>query len=162
MRTATVSEIKRELKHQSPEELTALVLRLAKFKKDNKELLTYLMFEAGDEQSYVDSVKVLMDEEFTKVNTKSYYFIKKSVRRILALVRKQIRYSPEKTTEVELLLYYCEKLAAMSPSYKRSTVLCNLYERLTAKLVADVAKLEPDLQYDYRLELEEKLGLELD
>ena len=78
MQTATVAQIKRELKHLSLEEQTELVLRLAKFKKDNKELLTYLLFEAHDEHGYIQSVKALMDEEFAGIQTRSYYILKKT------------------------------------------------------------------------------------
>ena len=42
MKAATVKEIKTELENLSPAALLPLTLRLAKFKKENKELLTYL------------------------------------------------------------------------------------------------------------------------
>ena len=50
MRSASVHEIKQELLTLKPAELVELCLRLAKFKKENKELLNYLLFEAQDEQ----------------------------------------------------------------------------------------------------------------
>ena len=49
MKTAAVKDIKQELLQRSPKELLALCLRLSRFKKENKELLTYLLFEASDE-----------------------------------------------------------------------------------------------------------------
>ena len=48
MKASTVSELKEELKHLPPAQLLELCLRLARFKKENKELLTYLLFEAHD------------------------------------------------------------------------------------------------------------------
>ncbi|RYF92864.1 MAG: hypothetical protein EOO02_24650, partial [Chitinophagaceae bacterium] len=64
MKAATVHDIKQELLHLSASKLTEICLRLAKFKKENKELLTYLLFDAGDEAGYVASVKNEMEEGF--------------------------------------------------------------------------------------------------
>jgi len=44
MKAASSKEIKSALIEQSPTQLTELCLRLARFKKENKELLTYLLF----------------------------------------------------------------------------------------------------------------------
>ena len=161
MRAATVAQIKKELKHLPPEELQALVLRLARFKKDNKELLTYLLFEAGDEYSYIESVKSMVDEGFDSINTRSTYFAKKSIRKILSGLRKFIRYSGKKETEVELLIHFCERMNTMQPPITRSQVLMNLYDRLVAKILATILKLDEDLRYDYSVELKSRLDEEL-
>ena len=161
MRAATVAQIKKELKHLPPEELQALVLRLARFKKDNKELLTYLLFEAGDEYSYIESVKSSVDEGFASINTRSTYFAKKSIRKILSGLRKYIRYSGKKETEVELLIHFCERMNTMQPPITRSQVLINLYDRLVAKIRATILKLDEDLRYDYSVELKSRLDEEL-
>ena len=57
MKAVSVATIKKELQFRSSEELTELCLRLAKFKKENKELLTYLLFESHDETGYIETVK---------------------------------------------------------------------------------------------------------
>ncbi len=49
MKAATVKQIKDELKHHSQEELIDLCLHLSKFKKENKELLSYLLYDANNE-----------------------------------------------------------------------------------------------------------------
>ena len=77
MKAVTVKEISQELLNLSPKELRDLCLRLSRFKKENKELLTYLLFESSDEASYIESVKKEIDQQFELVNKKSYYFIKK-------------------------------------------------------------------------------------
>lgn len=154
MKTATVAELKKELAHHSQAELMQLCLRLARFKKENKELLTYLLFEAHDEHGYIDAVKAMMDEAFSEINTTSYYYIKKSVRKILSSVKKQIRYSQKKETEVELLLYFCRKLRTMKPSFTRSPVLRNTYQTQLRMIRNAMSKLHEDLQYDFGLELE--------
>jgi len=154
MKAVTVKELKTELTNSSQSELIELCLRLSKFKKENKELLTYLLFEASNEASYIEAVKLEIDEQFTLINTKTYYFIKKSVRKILRTVKKFIRYSKNKETEVELLLYFCQKLVHFKPSIQKNTVLKNICIREKASIQKKLLALHEDLQYDYNFELE--------
>jgi vacuolar-type H+-ATPase catalytic subunit A/Vma1 len=153
MKAVTVRELNQELTYRTPKELRDLCLRLSRFKKENKELLTYLLFESSDEQKYIEGVKKEIDEEFEQINKTSYYYIKKSVRKILKNTRKYIRYSQKKQTEVELLLYYCTKLKNLSPSIQRNTTLMNLYNRLIDTIIKKLPGLHEDLQYDYGTEL---------
>lgn len=155
MKTATVKQLKDELKHSSSDELLNLCLRLSRFKKENKELLTYLLFESGNESGYIESIKQEVDEQFELINTNSYFYIKKSVRKILRLIKKYNRYSLNKETEVELLLYFCEKLKAFKPSIRRNVTLTNIYNRQLDFIKKKVSVLHEDLQYDYQLEIEE-------
>lgn len=155
MKAASLKEIKTELNHRSTQELLELCLRLSKFKKENKELLTYLLFESADEEAFIKSIKEKVDADFETINTKTFFYIKKSVRKILRELKKFIRYSQKKETEVELLLYFCHKLKEFKPSIKRNTILTNLYQRQIGNIEKKVASLHEDLQYDYNLELEE-------
>jgi len=155
MKAATVSQLKKELQHRNPDELLALCLRLARFKLENKELLTYLLFESDDEEGYMETVKSLMDLQFSEINTSNYYYVKKSVRKILRGLRKYIRYSGKKETEVELLLYFCRQLKDLKPSIQRNRMLSNLYERQLLGIKKKISALHEDLQYDYGLIWEE-------
>ena len=155
MKTATVTELKKELEALSPKVMKELVLRLVKYKKENKELLTYLLFEAHDEESYIQDIKAEVDEEFSVVNKASLHWAKKSLRKILRILNKYIKYSGQKQTEVELLLYYCRKLKDSGISFKYSPTLLALYERQLIKAEKALAKLHEDLQYDYAQEIEE-------
>jgi hypothetical protein len=107
MKASSLNEIKRELVELEPKALQDLCMRLAKYKKENKELLTYLLFEAHDEAGYVNSVKAEMDELFHTLPSGNVYYIKKGLRKILRIVNKQIKYSGIKQTELELRLYFC-------------------------------------------------------
>lgn len=155
MKAVSVVTIRKELKHKSNEELAQLCLRLSRFKKENKELLTYLLFEADSEAGYIDTVKAEIDEQFELINTDSFFYIKKSVLKILRNTKKYIRYSLNKETEVELLLYFCKKLKAMKPSISRNTTLTNIYDRNIEAITKKVLALHEDLQYDYTSELED-------
>lgn len=155
MKSATVSEIKKELKTRSQTELVELCLHLSKFKKENKELLTYLLYEADDEAAYIENIKIEIDEQFEAINTSSFYFVKKSVRKILRATKKYIRYSKQKETQVALLLHFCSKLKNIRPSIRKNIPLLNLYNRELAGIEKAVASLHEDLQYDYQLALKE-------
>lgn len=149
MKAVTVKELKEELTERSPKELRELCLRLSKFKKENKELLTYLLFESSDEAAYIEGVKREVDEQFKLINKKSQYLIKKSLRKILRNVRKHNRYSFKKETEVELLIYFCLKLKKFTPSIHRNTGLQNLYIGQVVNIRKKLTALHEDLQSDF-------------
>jgi len=155
MKAVSVVTIRKELKHKSNQELAELCLRLSRFKKENKELLTYLLFEADSEAGYIETVKQEIDEQFELINTDSFFYIKKSVRKILRNTKKYIRYSLNKETEVELLLYFCKKLKTMKPSISRNTTLTNIYDRNIEAITKKILALHEDLQYDYSLAIED-------
>jgi len=153
MKSVTVKEISQGLINLTPKELRDLCLRLSKFKKENKELLTYLLFESSEETSYVESVKKEIDQQFENVNKKSYYFVKKGLRKVLLNTRKYIRYSQNKKTEIDLLIYYCSKLKKFTPSIHENAALLNLYLRQIGTIREKLGSLHEDLKYDYGLEL---------
>jgi len=154
MKAVSIKELKEELANYSPKELRELCLRLARFKKENKELLTYLMFESSDESSYIEDVKKEIDEQFLQINKKSQYLIKKSFRKILRTIRKYSRYSPKKETEVALMIYFCTRLKNYSPSIYKNTGLQNFYARLIDSIRKKVKLLHEDLQFDFGTELD--------
>ncbi len=155
MKAASIKELKEELKYKTSEELLELCLKLSRFKKENKELLTYHLFESQNEDRYIETIKVEVDEMFNEINTKSFFYIRKSVRKILTSIKKQIRYSKKKSTEVELLLYFCLKLKNFKPSIKRSPRLENVFQTQMRLAKKAISNLHEDLQYDYTMLIEE-------
>ncbi|MBX2840285.1 MAG: hypothetical protein KTR26_00835 [Flammeovirgaceae bacterium] len=157
MKAASVREIKYELGTKSLKELMELCLMMSKFKKENKELLTYLLFEAEDEHAFVESIKREVDDLFEEINIASYYYIRKRARKILIHIKKHIRYSKKKETEIELLIYYCQKLRKIKPPIWNYVALKNIYERQIAAIQKSISTLHEDLQIDYESDLEELL-----
>jgi predicted ATP-grasp superfamily ATP-dependent carboligase len=155
MRAASINEIKQALGNEPSANLLEICLRLAKFKKENKELLTYLLFEEGNEQGYISAVKNEMEEAFACINSSNLYFAKKTIRKILRLVNKYARYSGEKETEVQLLLHFCRELKKSGIPFQNSTALENLYQSQLKKIEKIIAGMEEDLQYDYNKMLKE-------
>lgn len=155
MKTASVRELKSELSNCSQEELINIVLKLSKHKKENKELLTYLIYDSSDEEQYIQDVCEEVTTLFQTINTSSYYLMKKSVRKVLRFCKKQIRFSKIKTTEIEVLLHFCYELRQLKPSYRNNVVLVNLHNKQVELIEKAIGSLHEDLQYDYRLELEQ-------
>jgi membrane-anchored protein YejM (alkaline phosphatase superfamily) len=155
MQAASIKELKKALADRNPHELQSMILRLAKFKKENKELLTYLLFESQDEESYVRHIQEDISEQFAQISSRSWYIIKKQVRKILRQTKTAVRYSGKKETEVELLLHFVYELKALQPSYTRNSVMRNLFQRQVDRVDKILGTLHEDLQYDYRLELEQ-------
>ncbi|HLG39685.1 MAG TPA: hypothetical protein VI461_08450 [Chitinophagaceae bacterium] len=155
MKSATVHEIKQELVAEKPAQLVELCLRLARFKKENKELLTYLLFEANDEQGYINGIKKEIDEQFAGINLSHLYFAKKSLRKIARIINKYCRYSGSKQTEVELRIYFCRLLKESGIPVKRNAVINNLYQSQLKKISTVLNTLHEDLQYDYRKDLDD-------
>jgi hypothetical protein len=153
MKAASLNEIKKELIDLDSKTVQDLCMRLAKYKKENKELLTYLLFEAHDESGYVQSIKSEIDVLFTTLPSGNVYYIKKGLRKILRIVNKQIKYSGNKQSELEVRLYFCMKIKEAGVPLRSSTVLYNLNEQQLKKIDALLLKLPEDLQFDYQREI---------
>ena len=153
MKAASISEIKKNLEKRDFNELLEYCVRLAKFKKENKELLAFLLFESDDIPTYIESVKEEVNNQFNSINKSNIYFIKKSVRKILRLINKNIRFSLSKQTEAELLIHFCNCIINYSIPIKKSRQLMNLYENQMKKIEVSLASLHPDLQYDLRRQM---------
>lgn len=155
MKTASLKEIKDELKFTSEEKLNDILIRLVKYRKENKELISYLLFESENEQAYINGVKKQIDIEFNNINTKSFYLAKKTIRKVLRTTNKYIKYSANKTTEVELLIYFIKKLKDTDLSISQSRVLENIYFRQKERIRKVLSKLHEDLQYDFSIEMKD-------
>ena len=128
---------------------------MAKYKKDNKELLTYLLFEADDEEEYIRTSKEEIAEQFAALNRSNLYYTKKMLRKILRNTNKYIRYSGEKRTEIELLIFFCKELKHSDIPLNKSVVLTNMYLNLTRKIRKTLSTLHEDLQFDYAEDMRE-------
>ena len=91
MKTPDLNEIRRDLEKRDAKELLDYCIRLAKFKKENKELFSFLLFDADDMNNYIENVKSDTEKSFLEINKHSIYYIKKSIRKILKNVNKHIR-----------------------------------------------------------------------
>lgn len=153
MNTSTISTLKKELSTMPAGDVVDICLRLVKYKKENKELLNYLLFDANNEPEYIRNVKAEIDLQFADTNFSNMYFAKKSIRKILKITAKYIKYSSHKQTEVELLIHFCTKLKKSGFRLGASNSISNLYQNQLRKINLAVSGLHEDLQHDYLEEL---------
>lgn len=153
MKTASISELKQELAATPPAKIQELCLRLARFKKENKELLTYLLFESHDTAAYIEAVKQEMAVQFEEINKANVYFVKKSLRKILRHTNKYIRYSGSAEAETALLIRFCLSMKETGVPIDQYPVLLNLYRNQVKRIHKALATLHEDLQYEYRQEI---------
>lgn len=153
MKAATIQEIKLELSETSPAKLKQLCLHLAKFKKENKELLTYLLFESHDEAAYINEVKAGMEEGFAELPKANNYLNKKTLRKILRIANKHIKYMGSKQGEALILVHFCELLKSSSIPFQKITILKNIYLQQIKKINLAISSLHEDLQYDFQQQL---------
>ncbi len=154
MKAASANDIKKELKERKPAELIEICLRLVRFKKENKELLSFLLFEADDIDAYIAGAKAEIEEGFSTINTSNLFFVKKSLRKILRITNKRIRYTANKVSEVELLLHYYQTLNQSGINFKKSNAMVKQYQGGLKKIKIAIEALHEDLQYDYLRQVE--------
>lgn len=149
MTSATLAELKRELSTLSPTQLTEVAIRMAKYKVENKELLTYLLYESSDEAGFVEGGKRGVDEAFAAIPNKNLYYYKKSLRKILRMVNKQAKYSGIPSTGLELRIHFCLALKNSGVDFRKSPVIVNLYQQQVKKIQAILKALPEDRVADY-------------
>lgn len=155
MKPASIKEIKEELQALNSPDLADLIMRLGKFKKENKELLTYLLLYKQDEQRYIAEIKESMHIMFTEVNIKASYITKKNLRKILRTTNRYIKYTPEKETEIELLFFFIEELNGLGINIPKIAALQKLHASVMSRIQKNILSLHEDLQYDYNRKFEE-------
>ena len=148
MKAATINEIKNELEQCTGKELIAYCIRLAKYKKENKELLTYIFFEEKFADSFIENIKKEMDQHFREINHSNIYYTKKSLRKVLRYVNKYIRFANSKLLEAEMLIHFCNNMVDFKIPLLKSIPLMNMYQAQLRKINLTLAALHPDLGYD--------------
>jgi hypothetical protein len=91
-----------------------------------------------------------MDEGFAALNTSQVYLAKKTIRKVLRLANKFIRFSGSATVEAELLIHFCTLLRGSGIKIDRYPVLQHLYDNQRAKAIKAIDSLHEDLQYELR------------
>lgn len=135
-------------------DLVQVSLRMAKYKKENKELLSYLLYESSDEQAFIESILLDMEQQFGDLSDQGSYKLMKQIRKIGRNISKPIKYSGLPATQVEILIQYCKHLKPWIKKKPNLTALQNLYMQQIKKIDRAMEKLHEDLQYDYQRDIE--------
>lgn len=148
MRIEKLSDIKKELRSLNPEALTEICIRLAKYKKENKELLSYLLYDADNSLNYAEEVKSTLLTNFQSLN-KSAYTSTKEIRKIVRLLAKHAKYTASKEVEIELLLWFAARFLEYADTRSSHKPLQTIFSRQIEKIKRILPKLHEDLQFDY-------------
>jgi hypothetical protein len=143
-----LQDIKKELQHLSGLQIAELCLRLARHKKENKELLAYLLFEGDNETAFIEKTKAEVGFMFSQLPIRSYDAAK-YLRKILRLIGKYTKFMASKEAEIDLLLSFCTnyiQYADRKTSYKPLRLIL---VRQIEKIRAAIGKLHEDLQFDF-------------
>ena len=143
-----LQDIKKEMQHLSSLQVSDLCLRLARYKKENKELLAYLLFEADDEAAFIEKVKSEIGFMFSQLPSQSYNAAKSS-RKILRLISKYTKFIGSKEAEIEMLLSFCQNYIQYNDRRVSYKPLRLILTRQILKIQGLIGKLHEDLQYDF-------------
>jgi len=154
-----IAEIKKELQHLDNTQLTELCLRLVRYKKENKELTGYLLFDADNERAFIDSLTAEIGLMFSQLPYNNYQ-LAKSLRKILRLLGKYIKFMASNEAEVEVLINFCRNYVQYvdkraSSSYKPLRLI---FTRQLDKVRKAITKLHEDLQFDYSQDFNNMVG----
>ena len=153
MKPEKLVDIKKELLTREVRDLSEICLRMAKYKKENKELLSYLLFSADDPLDYAETIKSGLEDNFLALKRHSYYDMK-TLRKILRVVNRHIKFTGSRQVEIELLLWFCRNFLTYADTRSSYKPLGALFVRQLEKIMKTFEKIHEDLQFDYRTEIE--------
>jgi hypothetical protein len=153
MKPEKLSDLKKVLLVLNVPELTEICLRLAKYKKENKELLAYLLFDANEPMKYAEDVKSFLIADFNTMQ-KHYFYSTKSLRKIIRLINRYSKYTGSKQVETELTIWFCTNYLNYVDLKTSHKPLQGLLTRQFEKITKLLPKLHEDLQFDYQKEYE--------
>jgi hypothetical protein len=151
-----LQEIKKELQQLDDKQAAALCLRMARYKKENKELLAYLLFDADDELAFAENLKQDIGLMMSQVPSLSYQTAK-VLRKILKHINKNIKFTGSKQVEVELIMSFCRNYLEYVDRRTSYKPLRLILTKQLEKMKKAIVKLHEDLQFDYNREFDELL-----
>ncbi len=133
--------------------LAAICYRMLQYKRENKELFHYLLYDQRDELSFRKKLISEIDMLFADVNKTSVYLAKKTIRKILRYMHKYLKFSGDALTAVEIIMHFCNSMNSLDLYWQDSKVMVNLYKGQLKKAERILLTLHEDLQYDYHLQM---------
>lgn len=155
MQIPSLAEIKRELSYLNEKELREYIIDLSKFSRDNKAYLFFKLYGRDQPGLYLQMVQEDLELEFQSARGDHSYYAKKSAQKIRRKMNKLLKLSKEKTDQIEVLLFFCEKMKEYGFLKHGNTIIDNLYKTQVAKAEKIINGLHEDLQFDYQGRIEE-------
>lgn len=155
MQIPSLSEIKKELSYLNEKEVNELLLDIVKFSRENKAYLYFRLYSRDNPGLFVEMVQQELEEEFAKANRSNSYYVKKSSQTIRRKLNKNLKLSKNKTDQIDLILFFCEKLKEYGYLKSRNPIVDNLYQVQLGKAKKLISGLHEDLKWDYEMKMEE-------
>jgi len=153
-----IHDLKKELITRPQKELVELCLSMAKLKTENKEMLSYLLFDSDNPLDYAIRLKDVINEQFETLN-QHYYYSTKMLRKTLRLINKYSRFTKFKQGEIELLLCFAQAYTNQISADTKHQPLLGLQYRSLTKARQLIGKLHEDLISDYSIEYNKVIAL---
>ncbi len=150
----SLSDIRKELAYASPEELKSLCLRMARFKKENKEHLAFLLFQKN-EADFIKSVKAEISDALDDIHRIHAFQARKVLQKTLRTIVKYKKFCLSKVFEMEVMLHFIRSMQAKQISEYTSSYTGQFYKKQQLKLVKILESLDEELSMDYRDEVED-------
>lgn len=154
MKPADSKDIKAALTKLESATLREIILRLARLKKENKELLTYILFDAADKEGYVAEINHYVTQQMGEVNVKSAHFARKSLRRILKTAWRLVKYSGDAECVIQVNLHLLEEMNKSKIPFGKSTALENIRSQVKAAIEKNLKLVHADLAHDFKRQLQ--------
>ncbi|MDR7132369.1 hypothetical protein J2X69_004736 [Algoriphagus sp. 4150] len=158
MKIPTLAQLKKELSYLNEKELIDLVADLSKFSRDNKSYLFFKLNEKDHPGLYLEMVQEELEADFVMARGDHSYYAKKAAQKLRRKMNKLLKLSKVKTDQIEVLLFFCEKLKEYGFLRHRNPVLDNIYQMQLGKAAKLISSLHEDLQFDYEGRVEELIG----
>ncbi len=144
MQPASIDTIKQELKQRTPKQVLDILLHLARFKKENKELLTYLLFEATDNEAYVRQVKEEITDALHQIDGLPAYQYKKQFRKMQRKLGKPVKYMNNKSATIELYMHVIEQISAD----RKTSFIRAFLDKVAEQYIRKIEKILPAVPED--------------
>jgi len=145
----SLQDIKKQVQRLPQEQIALLCIRLAKFNKENKEFLTYLLFEAANEQAFIENLKGEIGLMFSRLPAASQDALK-GIRIILRMIGKYTKFIASKQAELELTLNFCSNYIQYIGKRNFNKPMQLIFTLQVTKMKTLMGKLHEDLQFDYK------------
>jgi hypothetical protein len=143
-----LGNLKQELQEQDRKNLMELCLQLARFRQENKELITFLLFHSHQPLTYADEYKIMIEEPFDKFLMNPYY-LAKGIRKSFRLIGRYAKITKSKEGECELYLHLARLFEERIQGRLVHKALIILLERALKKAFNLIVKMHEDYQMDY-------------
>lgn len=153
MKAATISQLKKELETCTHSRLVEVALQLTKYKVENKELLSYILFDSDDLATYIADIKLEIDTAFEELKYYSFYHALKRLRKITRLIAKYVKYTGSKEVETELAVYFCDHFISHGYTENRYKSMMGILNSQVKKIERNMHKIHEDLAFDYRIKV---------